>query len=406
MLRKIHINDLLVGMYVEKIDQSWLDHDLLYACKRRIKSKDEIEKFKRSDIEEVYINTDKGSDLPLDRSDSAYKNLLNRISLKTDEIKIEDDSYDLKKELEYAKQIYDDSIKFVKNFIDDARSGKIISYEEAIPFVSDIMKSLSRNKNAMVAMVNLYNFDKYLYTHSLDVAIVSLSLAKHLGVPKRELSYLGLGALFHDIGKAKIPEEILNKPGKLTSQEYEIMKKHPVMGHKLLENQKGIPQEVLQIVVGHHEKYNGQGYPLGLGGKNIDQLANLVSVADIYDALTTDRAYRKSLHPYKALQILFCERDDHFYPGFAENLIKCLGIYPVASLVKLSTGDYGRVVETCADCPLAPKVKLILDEDMQPRPKTLIDLNAFRSIQKQIKVVECLDPYVLPVDIKDMLMRA
>lgn len=411
MIRKIHVNDLLVGMYVEKTDQSWLEHDLLFASKRKIKTDYDIDKFKSSEIEQVYINTEKGRDIPIDRSDAAYKNLLDRISFKPcninePEIKTGYDSEEYSNKLKEAKKIYSESLQFIKNFLNDARSGKIISYSEAIPFVNTIVETINNNKNATLSMVNLYTFDEYTYTHCLDVAIIALALGRHIGVPAKDLKFLGLGALFHDIGKSKIPNEIINKPGKLTEHEFSIIKSHPLEGYKLLENQKEIPQEVLRIIVEHHEKYNGQGYPLGLSGKDINQLANLVSVADIYDALTTDRAYRKGLHPYKALQVLFCEKDDDFYPGYAENLVKCLGIYPVGSLVKLSTGDYGRVIDTNDDHPLAPKIEVILDEHMKPRQKALLDLNTYGSVNKRIKIVQCLHPEMLPVDVRRHLMYA
>ncbi len=406
MLRKIHVNDLSVGMYVEKIDRSWMEHDLAFASKRKIRSENELQKFKSSNIEEVYINTEKGLDFGIDGSESAHNKLLKRMYSGSPEIKAPENESrqepsDFKTELEYAKNIYGESIHFLKKFVNSCQSGKIISYNEAEPIINNIVASITRNKNALFTIVNLSQFDKYTYTHSLDVAIITVALARQIGVPETDLTNLGLGALFHDIGKSKIPPKILNKPGKLTPAEFEVMKRHPLEGYKLIENQNGVPQEILRIILEHHEKYNGAGYPLGLGGDEINQFANLVSVADIYDALTTDRVYRKGMHPYKALQILFSEKEDGFYPGYAESLVKCLGIYPVGSLVKLSTGDYGRVIEACDDDPLAPKIRLYLDESMQLREMTLIDL----TIEKDVSIVECLSPDAFPPNVRNIILN-
>jgi len=373
MIKKIAIEDLLVGMYVERLDLSWFQSPFLSSKRKIVKSLKEIQHLRSLGIEEVYINTEKGLDVPQGEQDKPIAGVIGPHPevaspeiVPTSKPQPPEEEVPLEKEIENASKLYSNTIHFVKKFIKDARMGKIVHYKKAVPLVNTIIESVMRNPNALTTLTNLKSYDAYTYTHCVNVAVLSVVFGKFLGFSLGGLNLIGIGGLFHDIGKCKLPEEILNKPGSLTEQEFEIMKKHPREGYDSIKGQEDIPPEILAIILEHHEKYNGRGYPQGLSGEEITKLANIVSVVDVYDALTTDRVYRKAVHPYKAMRILFMGREQDFYPGLAEMFVKCLGIYPVGSLVKMDTGEYGVVMEIDTAISLYPKVKILWDRNMRP----------------------------------------
>jgi putative nucleotidyltransferase with HDIG domain len=408
MIKMISINDLRIGMYIDRLDLSWFYYPFLSSKRKTIKSLDEVEQLKSIGVREVYINNEKGLDVSQDKprlivaaqsKKEGHPRLLQIPKPQPPEKK-----GDLDKEIETACKLYSNTIQFVKEFTKDARVGKIVHYKKAMPLVSTIIESVIRNHNALTTLTSLSSYDAYTYTHCVNVAVLGIVFGKFLGFSLDELRLLGIGGLFHDIGKAKLPEEILNKPGSLTKQEFEIMKKHPIEGYASMRDQEGIPSEILAIILEHHEKYNGRGYPRGLSGKEITKMANIISVADVYDALTTDRVYRKAVHPHKAIKILFMGGEQDFYPGLAELFVKCLGIYPVGSLVKLNTGDYGIVMEIESTISLYPKIKVLWDKKMRPCKSKIVDLaENHLNESKAVSVVECLDPKVFHVDVEKFL---
>jgi putative nucleotidyltransferase with HDIG domain len=413
MIKKIAIKDLVVGMYVERFDLSWFQYPFLSSKRKTIKSFKEIQQLKALGVCEVYINTEKGLDVYEGEKGKPVSKVVDtppkESSLGTVRVpspKPSEGKVPLEKEIENASKLYSNTIQFVKNFIKDARMGKVVHYKKAVPLVNTIIESVMRNPNALTTLTNLKSYDAYTYTHCVNVAVLSVVFGKFLGFSLDRLSLIGIGGLFHDIGKCRLPEEILNKPGGLTKQEFEIMKKHPREGYESMQRQEDIPSEILAIILEHHEKYNGRGYPQGLSEEEITRLANIVSVVDVYDALTTDRVYRKAVHPYKAMKILFMGREQDFYPGLAEMFVKCLGIYPVGSLVKIDTGEYGIVVEIDNAVSLYPKVKILWDRKMRPcEPKTVDLAGPDGNIGKSShKIVECIDSEAFNIEAGKLLV--
>jgi HD-GYP domain-containing protein (c-di-GMP phosphodiesterase class II) len=230
---------------------------------------------------------------------------------------------------------------------------------EVKTLVYDIVSEIIYNQNATINMMDLKIFDDYTYYHSVNVAVISIVIGAAEGLGKTALYQLGLGALLHDIGKVFVPKEILEKPGKLTPEEFEEIKKHSFLGNRYLREKWNVPGESNVAVLSHHEKYNGTGYPYGIKADKIPYFARIVAVADVYDALTSDRAYRKAMSPSEAIEyvmggagMLF---DPHVVKRFSQKIIP----YPSGTCVSLSNGETAIVVESSPSCGTRPKVRLI-----------------------------------------------
>ena len=220
---------------------------------------------------------------------------------------------------------------------------------------NDLMKAIDENDAIAVDINVLKVSDEYTFKHSVDVATISMIIGKKLGLSHDDVYDLGIAGLLHDIGKSKIPNEILNKPGRLTDEEFEIMKQHSVYGYRILQEKQDIKETIKMGVLQHHEKTNSKGYPMGVGASQISQFAKIISVADIYDALVTERPYKHGFSPRDAVEMLMAmtgELDLSSLRAFMGSVI----LYPVGSTVDLSNGERARVVENYEEAIMRPKV--------------------------------------------------
>lgn len=219
----------------------------------------------------------------------------------------------------------------------------------------DLMKAISDNDAIAVDISTLKISDEYTFKHSVDVATMSMIVGKKHGLNNKEVYELGISGLLHDVGKSKIPNEILNKAAKLTDEEFAMMKQHTLFGYGILKDKKELSNSIKLGVLQHHEKMNGKGYPMGVGSDKINLFARIISVADIYDALVTERPYKKPFSPRDAVEMIMSmteELDIHVMRSFLESVI----LYPVGTDVELSTGEKARVVENNLKYVLRPKV--------------------------------------------------
>ncbi len=217
------------------------------------------------------------------------------------------------------------------------------------------MRAITDNDAIAVDINALKVSDEYTFKHSVDVATMSMIIAKKYGLSEKEIYEIGIAGLLHDIGKSKIPNEVLNKPGRLTDDEFSLMKQHTLLGYQILKNKKDISPGVKMGVLQHHEKINGKGYPLGLSTEKIDIYAKILSVADIYDALVTERPYKKAFSQRDAVEMIMSltgELDITAMKSFLGSVI----LYPANSIVQLSNGEKAKVVENDPDYILRPKV--------------------------------------------------
>ncbi len=281
----------------------------------------------------------------------------------------------VEEELQHASEIHQFARETLFTILDDARLGRGLDIPSARKAVGDMAESIIRNPDALVWLTHLKNKHEYTATHSLRVSVLALTLGRHLGYDREQLHILGTGALLHDIGKIKIANELLDKPEALTREEFEIMKTHVPEGLKLLEGQSGIPAAALEVVGRHHERYSGNGYVFGMQGDQIGEFGLISGIVDTYDAITSDRAYHLSLSASDALKIIYEGRARAFHPWLVEQFIQCMGIFPIGSIVEMSTGSVGVVITANRERRLRPRVALVYAPDKTPyTTATVIDL--------------------------------
>lgn len=270
--------------------------------------------------------------------------------------------------------------------------------ESAISAIEDILlhsiESLKRNENAMLSIARLKCVDEYTFTHSVNVAMYAVVLGRRLNIKDSFLSDLALAGFFHDIGKILVPPDILNYPGVLTGENLQIMQSHAELGRMFLEHYPGVPDIARTGAVDHHERSNGSGYPSQKTHDDISLVGRILAVADVYDALTSERCYKAAFTPSKSLSIIYKNREAHFSPGYVEAFIEALGVYPVGSLVKLSNNYLAVVIEQQEGRALKPRVVTLVDAfgDKIDYPR-LLDLDVHTSISIVESVLN------LPVDI-------
>lgn len=254
------------------------------------------------------------------------------------------------------------TVKSIKNmYLDIERSGDTNkkNYDYIRKLIDDILDDILNNRNLMVNMVDLRLFDDYTFYHSLNVAVLSIIIGIECGLNKIELYELGLGALLHDVGKVFVDKDILNKNNKLTDVEMEKMKRHSEFGYEYLKDKFQLPPKSYVGVLQHHERWDGLGYPSGKKGDKISLFGRIISIADVYDALTSDRPYRKAMPTHEAMEYLMGGGGTLFDPELVSIFTKKVAPYPMGTLVKLSDGRLGAVVKNYEDCCVRPVIKII-----------------------------------------------
>lgn len=225
--------------------------------------------------------------------------------------------------------------------------------------LSMIIDDLKGNSQAMLMLSSIYVKDTYLYNHSLNVSLYSISMGMGLGLKHQQLVELGLGALLHDIGKTRIPLSVLEKKEKLTDEEFSLIKNHSEFGFEILRKEIGIPLPSAHCAYQHHERINGSGYPRGLVGNNIHKYSKIVAIADVYDAIVSERVYKKPKLPHEALELLFTGVNQDFDKEMVEAFKKNIAIYPIGTGVKLSSGEFGVVVNVNNVFPARPIIRIL-----------------------------------------------
>ena len=251
--------------------------------------------------------------------------------------------------------------------------------------IETIVDEIFANKDLMVNMIDMKAFDDYTYYHSVNVAVLSIVLGVALNMERQELCDLGFAALLHDIGKVFVDKKILNKNGKLTRGEFEEIKSHSLLGCNHLKKGYFMPNSCYMGVLDHHEKYDGGGYPNNLKGDNISLYGRIIAVADVYDALTSDRPYRKALLPSDAMEYIMGSTITSFDPNVVKVFVKKIAAYPTGTCVKLSNGLTGIVVQNYENLCMRPRVRIFMDHDKEVEPYE-IDLADFESLN--ITVIE------------------
>ncbi len=265
-----------------------------------------------------------------------------------------------------VERFYTETYEAVSEIIDGFKNDEPLSTAQIFPVAERILEAVHLHQHSMLLLTGFGGICDYEYAHSLDVCIYSLIAAKALQLPNETLVTLALGALLHDVGKTKIADAILAKQGPLTEAEFAEAKKHARLGYELVQKVAGIKPNVARIVLQHHERCDGSGYPDGLRGAAISPLAKIVAVADIYDALTSDRAYNKKILPHEAAEYLLCISNTLIDPQIATVFLKHIAIYPRGCQVLLNSKEVAVVLDSNENMPLRPLLKVITDRRGNP----------------------------------------
>ena len=359
----IHVSGLKIGMDVIELDRPWLETPFVLQG-FTIESLDQIETISQY-CEYVYIDEKNDQWLAAEERATLQPRGGNRHyePLTTN-----------RQEFRAARSIHNSGRRLTRSFMEDVRLGRAIDIQAVEETVSETVSSVIRNANAMLWLSRIRNADEYTSEHSLNVALLAINFGRHLGFGVDELNKLGLCAMLHDVGKMRTPTEILNKPGALSADEFLIMQAHPTHGRDILMAHKDIYHGAIDVAYSHHETLDGSGYPRKIKSTGLSDFTRIVTICDVYDAITSDRVYKAGQSSHRALKILYNGRGERYDERLVTEFIECIGLYPPGTLVELHSGDIGIVISTNYRNRHLPKVLMVLDTDKNPAQETVLNL--------------------------------
>jgi HD-GYP domain-containing protein (c-di-GMP phosphodiesterase class II) len=403
---KVFVEDLQLGMYVSRLDRPWVETPFLFQG-FYINSPRELEQLQQY-CEYVFIDVEQSRVTITPNRFSAINTSRKIEPGKIQPLNAPKDLGDFRQQLNKAIKIHENTKLFITQVMGDIRLGKNVDVKQAKQLVNELTENVVNNPTALLWLTQLKNKDEYTSLHSLNVCVLSLLFGRSLNLPEEQLNTLGLGALLHDVGKLKVPTTVLNKPDRLSTEEFDIMKKHTLFGYDLMKKQDGLSNEALNIIVQHHERLNGSGYPYNLQHGQISHFSRIVSIVDVYDAITSKRVYHDETPPFNALSDIYKQREKDFDSGLVEQFIKCLGIYPIGSLVELNTGQVGVVVFFSEKNHLSPTVMLILDEQKIPYNQyRYVNLGStvWEKHNEKPEIKRIADPAEFNIDLPDIIFK-
>ena len=346
-------------MYVAELDRPWTDTPFVYQgfLLEREEQLRVLKKFCRT----VTVDVDRGTapDAPAQAAPSPAAAPV-----------------EVREEFPRARRFYQDAQRVVQDLHSALNVGQTLEPQRIQRAIDSMTLSVLRNPDALVLFSKLREKGDYTQSHALDVAVYMISFGHFLELPESTLTLLGYVGLMQDIGKLRVPKAILDKPGRLSPVEMELAKKHVEHSADIVRGTPGLPAELPELVALHHERQDGSGYPKAMHGKDIGLIGSIAAIADVFDALTARRPYAQPLSPSAALSMLYKWRGVHFDASLVEQFIRCVGIFPVGSVVELNSGEVGIVIAQNLEKRLQPRVMVIQDAAGNPmRPQKLLDLS-------------------------------
>ena len=291
-------------------------------------------------------------------------------------------------------EIYNGAVEVVKSVMGEVRMGKIPKSEPVNEIIGELTESVFSDQNAIIGLTMIKNYDNYLYNHSVNVSIISLSLGRAMKLSEEELHAVGVAALLHDVGKTGVSENIIRKPGGLSSEEWEKIKEHPLLGSNITKRMEGMDETIGRLIYEHHIKYDHSGYPQTTS--SLHPLSQIITISDAYDALTTLRVYQQPHNPVEAVKVMSNFSGRHFNPEILKAFINMIGLYPVGTVVRLTTNEIGIVVKVDSEAGDCPLVKIIYGKDgSELDPPYKLDLRA----NTEVSIVSTVNPVAANIDL-------
>jgi HD-GYP domain-containing protein (c-di-GMP phosphodiesterase class II) len=382
MIKKISVDQLEPGMFVHDFNHDWKDpccqdHDPDgFRGARFLRTDEDVQGVIQHGIHSLYIDSARGKDVEGAQSAQEVMD-----ALEAQMHALADDDGELspfkivsfEEELKQAFQVKTRARQIVGDVLEDCRMGKQVALAPVRDAVEEMAESLFRNPDAILSLSLIKKKDEYTFMHSVNVGVFLMSFCRAMEMDFDKIISIGIGGMLHDVGKMRIPDAILNKKGKLTPEEFDIIKLHAVYSHKILKETQGIDDISLKVAAQHHERFDGTGYPMGLKGDEIDFYGQMGAIVDVYDAITTDRCYHKANSPHFALKRMLDWSKHHFSPKLYQKFVQCVGIYPMGSLVRLKNGLLGVVSRPNKESLLHPVVNVVINSKTKKRlqPKEL-----------------------------------
>jgi len=406
--RRVEVAELALGMYVAELDRPWIESPFLFQG-FKLESEEELKQLREVCVwvmvdEDLFGPDGKDTTIALgmkvkDGGKAAKPGAIAWADAASDARRV-----DVQAQLKQSFEVRKNTKEYVSRVFEDVRMGTSVNSAEAKKVVSALVDVVTEHPDTLMWMTQLKQAHEYTLQHCVNVCILSLAFAHHLGYSKEQMQVIGLGALLHDIGKVKTPPGVLDKPSKLTPEEFEIIRRHPMDGWNMVKDNRDIPHASLEIIKYHHERISGRGYPEGLSGKDLSTHVLMVAICDVYDAITSDRVYHHGIPAHEGLSAMYQLAPNEFGKELMQEFIRCIGIYPVGSLVELSTGALGIVMVNDPKNRLRPVVMLVRDPKGQVYlPRRYVSLSAQGDQQTKWNVLRIVDPKNYGINLQAIL---
>jgi HD-GYP domain-containing protein (c-di-GMP phosphodiesterase class II) len=363
------VNQLAIGMYIVELDRPWLETPFLFQG-FELKTEEEISAV-RDICDYVYIDTTKRKKPNNIVAEQAQVNIHSVLGYGSPPAKLST----FEKQVLQTENVYKNARILVAEFMEKIAMGGGIDSKLAKEAVAECVNSVLHSPDAMLWLTQLKNRDEYTAQHSMNVCVLAIILGRHINLSEKNLNIVGLCGMMHDMGKMLIPLEILNKPGKLESDEMEIIQTHTTLGSELLKSSDNMHPSAIEVALNHHERLDGKGYCRQISPFGISHFTRMVAIVDMYDAMTSDRVYQKGRTHLETTNTMINVAGLHLDATLLVKFIESIGVYPPGCLVELTNGSVAVVIEVNEKTKLRPKIITILDEEKNPAPEQVIDLS-------------------------------